>query len=90
MTQAPHSLRPLAPEGTALRKKPANAPWKRFGRHFFYVMSENPVTAAAFLLFFGIIVLAIFGPAIAPYDPLATNASNALQPPSRAHPFGTD
>ncbi len=67
-----------------------DASWKRFGRHFLYVMSENPVTAGAFLLFFGIIVLAIFGPAIAPYDPLATNASNALQPPSWAHPFGTD
>lgn len=63
---------------------------KRFARHFFYVMSENPVTAGAFLLFFAMIVLAIMGPAIAPHDPLATNAVNALQPPSWSHPFGTD
>ena len=63
---------------------------KRFTRHFLYVMSENPVTAGAFLLFFAMIVLAIFGPAIAPHDPLATNAANALQPPSWTHPFGTD
>lgn len=63
---------------------------KRFARHFFYVMSENPVTAGAFLFFFAMIVLAIMGPAIAPHDPLATNAVNALQAPSWTHPFGTD
>jgi peptide/nickel transport system permease protein len=32
----------------------------------------------------------VFGPAIAPYDPLATDAGSALQPPSLAHWFGTD
>jgi len=62
----------------------------RFLRHFRYVMSENPVTAGAFLLFFLIVLVAVFGPALAPYDPIATNATNALQAPSWAHPFGTD
>ena len=33
---------------------------------------------------------ALFGPWITPYDPLATNAANALQPPSWHHVFGTD
>lgn len=59
-------------------------------KHFRYVMAENPVTAGAFALFALIVFLAIFGPLIAPYDPLATDAVNALQPPSWAHPFGTD
>ncbi|WP_340119219.1 ABC transporter permease [Pelagibius sp. 7325] len=59
-------------------------------RHFGYVMGENPVTAGAFALFAIIVLLALFGPWLAPYDPLATNAVNALQPPSLAHPFGTD
>lgn len=59
-------------------------------RHVGYVMGENPVTGAAFALFGVIVLLAIFGPLLAPYDPLATNAMNALQPPSWAHPFGTD
>ena len=36
------------------------------------------------------ILLAIFGPLIAPYDPTATNPPVALQPPSPAHWFGTD
>ena len=59
-------------------------------RHVGYVMSENPVTGGAFALFGVIVFLAIFGPWLAPYDPLATDAINALQPPSWAHPFGTD
>jgi peptide/nickel transport system permease protein len=44
---------------------------------------------AGFLLAF-IIVLAIAGPTIVPYDPIATDAPAALQPPSKAHLFGTD
>ncbi|PKO80594.1 MAG: peptide ABC transporter permease [Betaproteobacteria bacterium HGW-Betaproteobacteria-13] len=62
----------------------------RFLRHFRYVMSENPVTAGAFFLFFAIVLIALFGPALAPYDPIATSAATALQAPSWAHPFGTD
>lgn len=61
-----------------------------FIRHVKYVISENPVTLFAFGLFIGLIVLALIGPLIAPYDPLATNAGNALQPPSWMHLFGTD
>ncbi|MDJ0831918.1 MAG: ABC transporter permease [Gammaproteobacteria bacterium] len=63
---------------------------KRFLNHFFYVMSENPVTVFAFSLFILIILTALFGPWLAPYDPLATQAANALQPPSLQHWFGTD
>ena len=59
-------------------------------RHFRYVIGENLVTAFAFSLFTLIIFLAICGPWITPYDPLATNASNTLKPPSWAHLFGTD
>jgi peptide/nickel transport system permease protein len=62
----------------------------RFLKHFRYVMGENPVTVVAFALFLFIVAVALFGPWIAPYDPLATNASNTLQPPTWAHPFGTD
>jgi len=55
-----------------------------------YVMSDNTVTVAAFSLFLFIVFLALFGGLLAPYDPLATAASYALQPPSFQHPFGTD
>jgi len=59
-------------------------------RHARYVMSENVVTFGAFLFFFLMVLFAIFGEAIAPYDPLASNAALALQPPSPQHWFGTD
>jgi ABC-type dipeptide/oligopeptide/nickel transport system permease subunit len=37
-----------------------------------------------------IILAAILAPLISPADPYAQNLGNALQPPSWAHPFGTD
>jgi peptide/nickel transport system permease protein len=58
--------------------------------HARYVLGENPVTALAFGLFCGFVVLAIVGPWIAPYDPLASDTVAALAPPSAAHWFGTD
>ena len=59
-------------------------------RHVKYVATENPVTLGAFLLFTGFVLLALFGPWIAPYDPLASSTEAALKPPSIAHWFGTD
>ncbi|MBL6864718.1 MAG: ABC transporter permease [Rhodospirillales bacterium] len=62
----------------------------QFLGHFRYIMSENLVTVVSFSLFLFIIFLGLFGEFLAPYDPLATAASNTLRPPSWAHPFGTD
>jgi len=59
-------------------------------RHLRYVMSTNPATLVAALLFLFIVGCGIFGPMIAPYDPLATDAGKALRPPSAEHWFGTD
>jgi peptide/nickel transport system permease protein len=59
-------------------------------QHARHVLSDNPVTLAATLLFALFILTALVGPALVPYDPLATNAGAALQPPSAAHWFGTD
>ena len=58
--------------------------------HAVYIMRENPVTLLAFVMFAFFIGCAIFGPALVPYDPLASDTSVALQPPSSAHWFGTD
>jgi peptide/nickel transport system permease protein len=58
--------------------------------HARYVITENPVTAFAFGLFMLIVLAAVFGPWLVPYDPLASNTSRALQPPSALHWFGTD
>ena len=58
--------------------------------HVIYVLSENPITAFAFALFALILLVAILGPVLAPYDPMESNAARALQPPSADHWFGTD
>lgn len=60
------------------------------GRHFLYVLSSNPVTAIAFVLFALIVLTGVFGPLLVPYDPLATHSARALEPPSWDHWFGTD
>jgi peptide/nickel transport system permease protein len=58
--------------------------------HLRHVLTENPVTLVAAALFATLVFLAIAGPSIVPYDPLATEPSRALQPPSIRHWFGTD
>lgn len=55
-----------------------------------YIVGENAITFGAFMLFFVFVLFALFGEAIAPYNPLASDASVALSPPTMAHWFGTD
>ncbi len=61
------------------------------GRHVAYVLRSNPssplvASLGALLLLF----VALFAPVLVPYDPVASNVPNALQPPSAAHWAGTD
>jgi peptide/nickel transport system permease protein len=58
--------------------------------HLVFVLRDNPVTLLAFTLFAFLIFCAVLGPSVVPYDPLETNASKSLQPPSWEHWFGTD
>jgi len=58
--------------------------------HTRYVLGENRVTAFAFALLLVIVMAALLGPYVVPYDPLASNTASALRPPSSAHWFGTD
>jgi peptide/nickel transport system permease protein len=59
-------------------------------RHARYVLGENPVTAFSFAMVLLFVLAGLLGPAIAPYDPLASNTAVALTGPSWAHWFGTD
>jgi len=59
-------------------------------KHARHVLSENPVTLLAAALFAMFVLMALFGPLLVPYDPLASNTDVALRPPSAAHWFGTD
>jgi peptide/nickel transport system permease protein len=59
-------------------------------RHARYVISENSVTGFAFTLFLAIVLAALVGPYIVPYDPFMSDTAATLKPPSLAHWFGTD
>ncbi len=61
-----------------------------FARHARYALAGNPVTLFASALFVSMVLLAVFGPTVAPYDPFTSDTHNALAPPSWAHWFGTD
>jgi peptide/nickel transport system permease protein len=61
-----------------------------FLRHARYILRENPLTGAAGAMFLGLLVCALVGAWLAPYDPLSSDTVSALQPPSWAHWFGTD
>ncbi len=48
------------------------------------------VAIIAGLVILLLVLVAVFAPLIAPYDPNAVDLSDALAPPSSAHPLGTD
>jgi peptide/nickel transport system permease protein len=64
--------------------------WQKRLQTLRYVVGENPLSLAAFLLFAAFVLLALVGPSIAPFDALASNVGAPLSPPSLAHWFGTD
>jgi len=55
-----------------------------------YHLRRNVATAVAGVIIVILFFLALFGPAIVPYDPLATAMQKVLEPPSADHWFGTD
>ncbi len=59
-------------------------------QHVAWTLRSNPITGVAAAALAVLLLLAILGPWIQPYDPLATNVPMALQPPSARHWAGTD
>ncbi|MGV1754922.1 ABC transporter permease [Agrobacterium sp. CG674] len=53
-------------------------------------LSREPVGLCGFLVLFVLILVAIFAPLIAPYDPAVQNLQAAFQPPNFSHLVGTD
>jgi peptide/nickel transport system permease protein len=51
---------------------------------------RNPALILGLILVSCIVVLAVVGPWIAPYDPTEPDYAAAVEAPSLAHPFGTD
>jgi peptide/nickel transport system permease protein len=59
-------------------------------RHTAWILRGNPLTAVAASGILIVVLIAILGPSIAPYDPIASNVSESLLPPTYAHLAGTD
>ncbi len=53
-------------------------------------MARNPLTAIGGGIIFLLLVVAIFAPLIAPYNPLVQDLNSALVAPNTQHWFGTD
>lgn len=56
--------------------------WRRFRRH--------KLAVAGSVMFTLIVLLVVFGPMLSPYKMDQNNYQRLFQPPSAAHPFGTD
>ena len=62
-----------------------------FQRRRFLPRAQAPLAAVvAAAVIAALVLVAIFAPVIAPHDPNAVDLTNALQPPSADHLFGTD
>lgn len=59
-------------------------------RRWWYRPLHNRNLMLGIGIFTLLILLAIFAPVLTPYDAFSHDFANALQPPSLAHPFGTD
>lgn len=59
-------------------------------KYSLHIIRQSPLTMIGIGIFLGFILIAIFAPSIAPYDPYEINPPGFLQPPSKQHFFGTD
>ncbi|MBC7585706.1 MAG: ABC transporter permease [Tardiphaga sp.] len=59
-------------------------------QHAAFVLRGNPITGIAAVGSTVLILVGLFAPWLAPYDPIASDVANALQAPSAAHWAGTD
>ncbi|MFB6104117.1 MAG: ABC transporter permease [Halobacteriaceae archaeon] len=68
----------------------SSRPMVRRTRRFLYRFKKNRLAVVGATVLGLFLLVAIFAPQIAPYDYAATNVPERLEPPSAAHPFGTD
>jgi len=73
-----------------VRRQLPNERAKQVVRRIVVELRGNPLTLAGAIIVTALTAIAIVGPVLTPYDPAAQELSNRLQPPSFAHPLGTD
>lgn len=59
-------------------------------KEFIKKFLRRKTAVVAFFILVFLLIIALFGPKLAPYDPGAFDYDNILSPPSAAHWFGTD
>lgn len=59
-------------------------------RHTLYLWKKTPLALIGTVIISLFLLVALFAPLLAPYDPIATDLSRKLEAPSPAHPFGLD
>jgi len=64
-----------------------SAVWAAF---FLAVLRQRPLFAAGYIIVGAIVLMAIFAPLIAPFDPIKADPVNYLKPPGWPYIFGTD
>jgi peptide/nickel transport system permease protein len=81
----------MAQAGDAITS-PRTAPGTRAGTGtlLWRMVKRRRITGVGAALFLLILLSALAAPLLAPYDPIALNVPDRLQPPGRSHPFGTD
>jgi peptide/nickel transport system permease protein len=77
-------IRPASIWQLSARPRPSAA------RAVYRFLRANPLTLAGLVIFILWAVISVAAPRIAPHGPLEQNVAERLQPPSRAHLFGTD
>lgn len=81
-------------DGGAGRLDPGSAPvgagHGRPGPRFWRLVREYPLGAFGAVVLLVMVIAAVFAPWLAPYDPLETNYSMLVRPPSAHHLLGTD
>ncbi len=72
------------------QSQPAEARPRRRAGLYWRRLRRQPVAFAGAIVFSLFVLMAVFGPFIAPYDYAAQDAGQRLQPPSLSHLMGTD
>jgi peptide/nickel transport system permease protein len=75
------------PEAGAAARRPAATPPRRGLRA---VLRRNPRLLVGGGCIVALLLMALLAPVLAPYDPIAADVGQGLQPPSPAHWLGTD
>jgi peptide/nickel transport system permease protein len=63
---------------------------RKISAGIYYSLLKNPVLSLAAIIAALVFFIAVFGPVLSPHDPLKTDMTLRLAPPSLEYPFGND